>query len=209
MIEATSVARSVVAIGKRVVLGAVGFAWSVSTRAQAALVGRRAGAGPIVVLDIDNTIADSWPSFAGRYPSERARLASLPPLPNIKAVAHDQPLAAGATVVFLSHRHPWEWSVTYRWLRRHGFDAHWWNVLLVPSAMAKVPYLRRFASGGGARGRAVTVWDDLSRAHETGAIVFYDEVLELVRGISLTSYGWADIVAVTGLGLDRETPGRG
>ena len=75
----------------------------------------------IVVLDIDNTIADAWPSFLRPFDSQRSRLASLEVLPNVKGVAHDAPVAEGATIIYLSHRNLWEWPVTYRWLRGNGF----------------------------------------------------------------------------------------
>ena len=73
------------------------------------------------------------------------------------------------------------------------------RVLVVPSAAAKVPYLRRLA-----RGRDVTFWDDLSRGHETGEIEFYAEVIESLAGVSLTYRGWDDIVTLTGKGLERD-----
>ena len=153
----------------------------------------------IVVLDIDNTIADAWPSFLQPYDSQRSRLASLEVLPNVKAVAHDAPRDQGATIVYLSHRNLWEWPVTYRWLGAHGFSVRPGRLLLVPSAAAKVPYLRRLA-----RGRDVTFWDDLSRGHETGEIEFYAEVIELLAGVSLTYRGWDDIVTLSGKGLERD-----
>lgn len=160
---------------------------------------RGADVGRIVALDIDNTIADSWPSFLVADRGHLERLSSIEPLPNVKAVAHDRPLSEGATVVFLSHRNLWEWPVTFRWLRRHGFAAHWWNVVLVPSPAAKVPLVRRLAPG-----REVTYWDDLSYGHETGTINFYAEVVDALAGVSLTYKGWDDIVTLSGLGLERD-----
>ena len=153
----------------------------------------------IVVLDIDNTIADAWPSFLRPFDSQRSRLASLEVLPNVKGVAHDAPVAEGATIIYLSHRNLWEWPVTYRWLRGNGFAVRPDRVLVVPSAAAKVPYLRRLA-----RGRHVTFWDDLSRGHETGEIEFYTDVIDLLAGVSLTYRGWDDIVTLTGKGLERD-----
>lgn len=167
---------------------------------QVALLLRLTQAGDeIVVLDIDNTLADAWPSFLQPYDSQRARLAGLDVLPNVKAVLHDEPRAKGATVVYLSHRNLWEWPVTYRWLRTNGFVARPDRVILVPSAAAKVPLLRRIA-----RARQVTVWDDLSHGHETGEIEFYAEVIELLAGVSLTYRGWDDIVTLSGKGLERD-----
>ena len=105
----------------------------------------------------------------------------------------------GATIVYLSHRNLWEWPVTYRWLRTHGFVVRADRLLLVPSAAAKVPLVRRMAEG-----RTVTMWDDLSFGHETGEVRFYDDVIDSLGGVSLTYRGWADIVGLTGRGLERD-----
>jgi len=189
---------------RRVALRAVETASLLLARAQIAGVRATTSTGDrVVVLDIDNTLADAWPSFLRPFDSHRGRLAGLEVLPNIKAVAHDAPLAAGATIVYLSHRNLWEWWVTYRWLRRHGFSVRADRLVLVPSAPAKVPLLRRLAEG-----RDVTVWDDLSYGHESGEISFYSDVIDLLAGVSLTHRSWADIVATTGRGLDRPPSGR-
>lgn len=153
----------------------------------------------VVVLDIDNTLADSWPSFLRPFDNHRARLANLEVLPNIKQAVHDPAVGDGATIVYLSHRNLWEWPVTYRWLRTHGFVVRADRLLLVPSAAAKVPLVRRMAEG-----RTVTMWDDLSFGHETGEVRFYDDVIESLAGVSLTYRGWADIVGLTGRGLERD-----
>jgi len=168
--------------------------------AQISLIRRRTSAGDaIVVLDIDNTIADAWPSFLTPFASHRSRLAGLEMLPNVKEIAHDRARAEGAAVVFLSHRNLWEWDVTYRWLRDHGFAVRADNLVLVPTPAAKLPHLRRLA-----RDRELTVWDDLSRGHETGTVTFYAEVIAALAGVSLTYKGWDDIVTLSGLGLERD-----
>lgn len=182
---------------RRALRRAVELASGLVARGQVEVVGRRAGAGPVVVLDIDNTLADSWPTFLQTHRSQRQRLASIEPLPAIKAVAHDAPLAAGATVCFLSHRNLWEWPVTRRWLRTHGYAARWWNVVLVPSAASKVAHVARLA-----RGHDVTVWDDLSHGHETGEVVFYADVIAQLADLGVDHRGWDEIVALTRPGRD-------
>lgn len=153
----------------------------------------------VIVLDIDNTLADAWPSFLRPFDSHRARLANLEVLPNIKEAVHDPSVGDGATIVYLSHRNLWEWPVTYQWLRTHGFVVRADRLVLVPSPRAKVPLVRRLAAG-----RSVTMWDDLSYGHETGEVGFYDDVIESLAGVSLTYRGWADIVGLTGRGLERD-----
>ena len=161
---------------------------------QVEVVRRWTSAGDtVVVLDIDNTLAHAWPSFLEPFDSHRARLAGLPVLPNVKAVLHDEPHAAGTTIVYLSHRNAWEWPVTFRWLREHGFSVAPDRLILVPDAAVKVRHLRRLASG-----RDVVYWDDLSFGHETGTTSFHDDVIARVRALPLTYHGWDEIEALTG-----------
>ena len=180
--------RGVVAIGDAIAWAQVSWVATRTPRGEA-----------IVVLDIDNTLADSWPSFLRPYRSHRDRLARLDVLPNVKEVAHDQPLLDGATILYLSHRNLWEWPVTYRWLGGHGFAVRPDRLVLVPDAASKLRHLRRLA-----RHHRVTVWDDLSFGHETGSVTFYTDVIDALAGASLTYRGWDDIVTLSGKGLQRD-----
>ena len=173
--------------------GAIDGVSRVVGRAQTALTCRSAGAGPLVVLDIDNTIADTWPTLQRAWSSERARLAALPVLGGMKVVAHDAPLADGSRVIFLSHRRLWQWPVTFSWLRRNGFDARLTNVVLVASPSEKLGHLRRCAAG-----REVTYWDDLSHGHESGAVEFYTDVIAEVERLGVEYHGYDEILAISG-----------
>ena len=167
-------------------------------RVQVARVVRAAGDRPIVALDIDNTLADAWPSFLGSWANEGDRLASLPVLHAVKAAAHDAPIASGHQPVFISHRNLWHWPVTYRWLRRNGFAATRSNVVLVAAPSHKLEHLRRCSEG-----RDVVYWDDLSHGHESGTVGYYDEVIAAVRDLPVDYHGYEEIVALTG---PRPTP---
>lgn len=98
----------------------------------------RTGGNPVTVLDIDNTLADSWPTLVTRITSERERLRGLAPLPGMRSVAHDPAIARGDAVIYLSHRSLWFGPLTNRWLREAGFDASPLRVILVPSAAARL-----------------------------------------------------------------------
>jgi len=167
-------------------------------RAQVARFARATAGRHTVVLDIDNTLADSWPTFLRSWASEAERLAAIEPLPHIKAVAHDGPVDAGAAVLFLSHRDLRRRGTTIAWLQRHGFAAGTDNVVLVARPDDKLAHLRRLADG-----RRLEVWDDLTARHETGQMVRYDQLTARIGALALTHHGWDDIVAITGRGLDR------
>ena len=147
----------------------------------------------LTVLDIDNTLADTWPTLTRPWPSERARLRAVEPLAGMKAAAYDTAVARGDRILFLSHRNWWEWPLTLRWLRRAGFGAAPSSLVLVSDAADKLAHLRRcvaVAVGG------VTYWDDLSHSHEHGEAVFYEGVINEVRALGLTYHGYDEIAAV-------------
>lgn len=170
-------------------------------RLQVLLVARRSGAGPIWVLDLDNTLADSWPSFLEHHASERDRLRRLAPLPGMLAAAHDPARAAGARVVVLSHRALWHWPVTRAWLRANGVHVGWTDLVLVSSPTDKIAHLRRLCVGG----RPVTYWDDLTHGTERGHHGAYDDVVAAVRRLPLEYHGESEIAAV----VAAADPGRG
>ena len=134
------------------------------------------------MLDIDNTLADAWPSFLEEWPSERDRLRGLRLLPGMKAAAYD---AAPGPVMFLSHRNWWEWSLTRNWLRQHGMVG---VLVLVASPTDKVRHLSKLASG-----RSVTYWDDLSHGTERGETEVYAEVIDAVAGLGIEWHGLDEI----------------
>ena len=161
-------------------------------RLQVLVVTRRSGNRPVWVLDLDNTLADTWPSYLGRHASERARLAGLEPLAGMLAAAYEPARAAGARVVVLSHRNLWHWTVTRSWLRANGVDVGWAELVLVASPNDKIAHLRRLCAGG----REVTYWDDLTHGTERGRHGSYEDVVEAVRRLPLTYHGEAEIAAV-------------
>jgi hypothetical protein len=158
---------------------------------QVALVCRGTRGRRLVVLDVDNTLADSWPTYTRSWPDERRRLDSIELLPGVKAAAHDAALARGDAVMFLSHRSARHWLRTFRWLRRHGFAATPLNVVLVARPEDKVEHLRRCVGAA-----EVVYWDDLSHSHEHGEAAFYHDVIAAVRALPLEYVGWDDIRAV-------------
>ena len=160
---------------------------------------RQLGERGLTVLDIDNTLADTWPTLTRSWPSERARLRSIEPLAGMKAVAYDTAVARGDLVVFLSHRNWWEWPITLLWLRGAGYRVGPTSLVLVADAADKLAHLRQCVA---AATGDVTYWDDLSHSHEHGDAVFYDDVISEVRSMGLTYHGFDEIVAVVSPRVD-------
>jgi hypothetical protein len=146
---------------------------------------RRRNPGRIVVLDIDNTVADAWPSYLRPHASHRARLVGLPALPGMKAAAYD----GARPVIFISHRRWWHWDVTRQWVRSHGMVG---PVVLVSSPADKLRHLQYLASRGG----PVVYWDDLTHGTEAGHTELYQDVIDEVAGLGLDYHGYDEIEAV-------------
>jgi len=161
-------------------------------RVQTEVVARRHGGGRLWVLDLDNTLADTWPSFLGEHPSERARLAGLEPLAGMIEATHHAARREGAGTVVLSHRAIRHWGVTRSWLRRHGITLRWWELVLVDSPADKVAHLRRWCSAG----CDVVYWDDLTHGTERGREERYDAVIAAVAALPLVHHGVEEIAAV-------------
>ena len=144
------------------------------------------------MLDIDNTLADTWPSYHRRWTSENDRLSSLPALPGMKGAAYDAAVRRGDVVVFLSRRNWWHWPLTRRWLRRNGFSATVANLVLVTQAADKVNHLRRLTESAD----TVVYWDDLSHGHEDGRARRYEAVIRQVLTLDLDYRDAEEIEAI-------------
>jgi hypothetical protein len=146
-------------------------------------VGRAAGRRGVTVLDIDNTLADTWPSYLDDWPDHRSRLRGLVPLPGMRAAAYDTAIARGDVVIFLTHRNWWEWRLTLRWLRDEGYPVSVAHLVLVASPGDKIAHLQRLVGTGS----PVTYWDDLSHGQESGRPQRYVEVVAAVESLRLES----------------------
>jgi hypothetical protein len=176
---------------KRALRGALDRAGRAVSSVQVRWCRWRSGDRRVTVIDIDNTLADAWPSYLVEWSSHRDRLRSLTVLPGMRVAAHDAALARGDLVVFLSHRNWWEWGLTRRWLLENGFAVGVANLVLVASPADKIDHLRTMVSGG-----PVLLWDDLTHAQESGEPQHYVEVVDEVRALGLEYHGYDEIEAI-------------
>jgi hypothetical protein len=177
---------------KRTVQRVVAVVGALLGRLQAEVVARRSAGAPLWVLDLDNTLADTWPSYLEDHAGERARLSGLVPLAGMIEATHGRARSEGARVVVLSHRAIWHWGVTRAWLRRNGIRLGWSELVLVASPADKVAHLRRWCAAG----CRVTYWDDLTHGTERGRTERYDDVIAEVARLSLTHHGPDEIAAI-------------
>lgn len=147
----------------------------------------------VVFIDIDNTLADSWPTLTpGRsFESEGARLKSLRPLSGtIRFLTRE--FGAARLWVFLSHRPLRHSRVTRLWLKAAGIWRTGSVLCLVEGVHEKLAYLEF----GVRRTKNVSFIDDLSYGHEHGKVRFYDDVIRQAIALGVDYHGRATIEEV-------------
>lgn len=143
----------------------------------------------IVVFDLDNTLADTWPSLLKCdevVKGERARLLSLKIFDSIREclLLH---LRKGDDVVIVTVRRYRFYFVTRLWLNNNGLNGI--PVFLVRRPADKVDLIRRLDS-------KVIVYDDLSHSHEKGAAKYYEEEIRFFSESKNIEYYGYDFLRV-------------
>jgi len=142
----------------------------------------------LVVFDIDNTLADTWPSFNKCYESQRERLLSLDSFPAMIKLVNKY-YDAGYLVVFLSARDYRYYCVTKKWVSDIGIYRR--NLILVDSPLLKL----KFILGK----RNMEFYDDLSFGHESGNIKYYDEIIFRIKEMpNIKYFDYSDILKIQG-----------
>jgi hypothetical protein len=161
------------------------------------------------VVDIDNTIADSWraqtPQYMAQFRSESDRIMSIQPFESMQRLFQNVP--PRTRVIFLSARYYIRYFVTKKWLKKHGFWQADSVLVLVERMRDKAPllenvlnkfdkklppqYLNDFSSP--ITNFPITFFDDLSYNHEKGTVLFYDDVIEAVKKMPITYIGYEEL----------------
>jgi hypothetical protein len=162
------------------------------------------------VVDIDNTIADSWraqtPQYMAQFRSESDRIMSIQPFESMQRLFQNVP--PRTRVIFLSARYYIRYFVTKKWLKKHGFWQADSVLVLVERMRDKAPllenvlskfdkklppqYLNDFSSQ--ITNFPITFFDDLSYNHEKGKVLFYDNVIEAVKKMPIKYIGYEELL---------------
>lgn len=141
---------------------------------------------PVYLVDIDNTLADTWPSLQELvYDKEQDRYRSLSVFLGMRKLIVCK--RNSAKVIFISARSFLSYRTTQHWLRSCGLDGC--DLILVARAEDKMYYLKTLISNG----LSVVYIDDLSYNHEHGDMKLYDELIQEINGLSLTYLGIKEI----------------
>lgn len=149
--------------------------------------------GELWVVDIDNTIADTWPSFSAGFASESERLSSLRPLEGMCARIRAA-VPQRASVVFVTLRPYAAYFVTRKWLKAQGLPCGPAEIVLVEKPEAKLELLEeafeRFP------GRRVEYYDDLSYGHEKGEMKLYSGLIGRAKALPMKYFGYEELAGI-------------
>jgi hypothetical protein len=150
------------------------------------------------VVDIDNTIADTWrtltPQYRTKFASEQERILTIPPLAGMKG--RFDGLTPQTRVVFLSARTYWSAWVTKKWLAQHGFSKPDSVMVLVEHPKDKVALLRKVLEKNRTPQYKITFFDDLSYNHENDDIRFYEPEIADIQRLPIQYVGYDKLLQI-------------
>jgi hypothetical protein len=144
----------------------------------------------IYLIDLDNTLADTWPHLktAVQGLGNPAFVAGLKPLPGVCRFVRGL-CRKGRAVFIVSARPIGVYRATRRWLATQGIEVYRGGLILVNGPDEKVWFLRKIVS----QGKEAVLIDDLSFNHENGEVRFYSETIANVRNLGVRHYGYEEI----------------
>ena len=144
----------------------------------------------IVFVDIDNTIADTWPTLiGGNYKNDFDRHSRIPLFSGMKNFINSNYSNESYTIIYLSARSFRLYNVTNNWL--HGNNISYSNslLILVPKLIFKLYFLKKALN----KKFEIVYIDDLSYNHERNDIKFYDSIINEVKKLKVNYIGFEEI----------------
>ncbi|MBI1222786.1 MAG: hypothetical protein GC180_09310 [Bacteroidetes bacterium] len=141
-------------------------------------------AANLVVFDLDNTLADTWPCLVkGGY--SRKAYASAKPIRGVINKLKEYE-SKGYKILILTARKMELFRVTRDWLKENNISS---ECIIVPSARHKLKYLRLLVS----KYASVIYYDDLSYNQERGQEKLYSDIIRAVQELNLQYHGLSEI----------------
>jgi len=136
----------------------------------------------VVIFDIDNTLANTWPSLKLDYKSTNERLKNLNIFQNIFDLIQNY-ITSDNEIVFLSARNYTTYFVSKQWLKKNGFSK--FLLILVESPKEKLFFLKCI------KNKKIIFYDDMSYGHESGKIHYYEsEITQIKKLHNVEYYGY-------------------
>ncbi len=141
-------------------------------------------------IDIDNTLADTYPSLLKQHPSERERLLNLPPHNNMIRILKNS-FNAKRKYVFISARSYKQYFTTVEWLKKQGLPANLLNTIIVKTPQLKISLIQNYY----VKGKTIVI-DDLTYNHEHGIVKYYQQEIDMLQKLKLKHIGYSTILKI-------------
>ena len=145
----------------------------------------------IFIFDIDNTIADTWPSLSQKWTSEVSRTLALPVFESLQKELILLQKDENNQVFFLTARSLKMYPHTIKWLKQKKIDATYGNVFVVPDPKTKICWLSKVCNM-----HSIVFIDDLSFHHETGVVKFYEKEINQLQNLHLQYIGYNELIKI-------------
>jgi hypothetical protein len=146
---------------------------------------------PLLIIDIDNTIANTWPTLNQKWISEKFRVINLQPIQSVINHLKEKFPEISYEWIFLTSRSYNLRKVTIKWLKNQNLPANNSNVVLVQNPNEKLFLINKFAN------KRIVYFDDLTYNHENGEIKYYSNVIEgCMLLTNVQYYGYKQIINI-------------
>jgi len=142
-------------------------------------------------IDIDNTLADTFPSLLLTYTSEKKRLLELKPHHRIIRILQQCYVPSKRKFIFISARSFKQYFTTITWLRNQGLKAGLFNTIIVKHPEDKISLIEK-----NYKPNKTIVIDDLSYHHEFGEIKYYNAEINKLKGLKLKYIDYSTILKI-------------
>ena len=150
----------------------------------------------IIIFDIDNTVADTWPSFLKKKISEHERLSNLKAFKNIVNLILNYD-SEGKKIIFMSARNYKFYNITKIWIKKNCTKA--FDLILVSNVSEKLKFLKIF------KNKKITLYDDLSYSHEKKrGVLFYEDIIKELKKLNYITYiGYNELLTLQKKNCDK------
>jgi len=154
----------------------------------------------IYIFDIDNTIADTWPSFLLGYSSLNERLSGLAIFYNMRNFILKLK-KQNKKIIYLTARPYKTYNLTFSWLKSNGLIENKKDLILVSEPAEKVSLLKKLER----ENNIVHYYDDMSYNHENGEVKYYINEIDKIKKLKNIKYNSWQIIKYIILGEYNDT----
>ena len=135
-----------------------------------------------LILDIDNTLCNTWEYLKNKKPNKKVSYADIPLL--YKTIEHVKENYSKNPIVFISHRNIFCFSKTNQWIKQN-ITSKGHLLILVSEPHDKLLYINQIL-----KKNQIVYYDDLSYNHENGKVYYYTKIINEIKKLDLIYYDY-------------------